>query len=168
MDRAVVLDAPGIDAARTQRSHQFPAGGPRDQELVALRPAPDDLDDVHEIGGIGELVPNLAVRADPAIVPEIAAVDLVRRRLAVPGAAAAQAHRLGENDVGGGIGGIEQPVQRRVEQIIADHDQARMLLRIRPMVGHDVARRHAAGQRIHRRQPAMDLAFKEMGARVAE
>src|SRR5207248_6524326 len=89
MDRAVVLDAPGIDAARTQRSHQFPAGGPRDQELVALRPAPDDLDDVHEIGGIGELVPNLAVRADPAIVPEIAAVDLVRRRLAVLGAAAA-------------------------------------------------------------------------------
>ena len=43
-----------------------------------------------------------------------------------------------------------------------------MLLRLRPVVGHDVARRQAAGHRVDRRQPAMDLALDEMLARIAE
>ena len=43
-----------------------------------------------------------------------------------------------------------------------------MLSRFGPVVGHDVARRQAAGQRVHRREPAMDLAFDEMRAHVAE
>ena len=36
------------------------------------------------------------------------------------------------------------------------------------MVGHHVARRQTAGNRVHRRQPAMDLALEEMFADVAE
>ncbi len=43
-----------------------------------------------------------------------------------------------------------------------------MLLRLGPVVGHDVARRQAARQRVHRRQPTMDLAFHEMAAGIAE
>ena len=43
-----------------------------------------------------------------------------------------------------------------------------MLFRLRPVVGHDVAHRQAARQRVHRRQPAVDLAFHEMIAGVAE
>ena len=89
-------------------------------------------------------------------------------RLALLRARAAQPHHLGEDDVGGGIGGIEQTVQRRIEQIVADHDDPRMLLRLGAMVGHDVAHRQAARQRVHRRQPAVDLAFHEMVAGVAE
>jgi len=38
VDRAVVLDAPGIDAARPQRTHQPAAGGARHQQLVSPRP----------------------------------------------------------------------------------------------------------------------------------
>ena len=87
---------------------------------------------------------------EPAIILEILAVDLVGCRRAAVAARAAQPHHLGDDDVGGGIGGIQQSVQRRVEQIVADHDQAGMLLRIGTVIGHDVARRHAARQRIHR------------------
>ena len=133
-----------------------------------MRPVPDDLDQVGQIGGIGELAPDLAVRTKPAIILEIVAVDLVGERPAVLRAGAAQPHHLGDDDVGGGIGGVEQSVQRRVEQIVADHDEPRMLLRLGPVVGHDVAHRHAARQRIDRRQPAMDLAFHEMIAGIAE
>ena len=43
-----------------------------------------------------------------------------------------------------------------------------MLLRLRPVIGHHVARRQAAGQRVDRRQPAVDLAFHEVRARIAE
>jgi len=82
------------------------------------------------------------IGTEPAIILEIFAIDPVGRGLA---ARAAQPHHLGDNDVGGGVGGIEQSVQRRVEQIVPDHDQAGMLLRIGPVVGHDIARRHAAG-----------------------
>ena len=43
-----------------------------------------------------------------------------------------------------------------------------MLLRLGPVIGHDVARRQAAGNRIHRGEPAIGLALHEMLARVAE
>ena len=61
-----------------------------------------------------------------------------------------------------------KPLRVEFEQIVADHDQPRMLLRLRQVIGHDVARRQAAGQRVHRRQPAMDLALHEVVAGVAE
>ena len=54
MDRAVVLDAPGIDAALAQRAHQFAAGRAGHQQLVALGPVPDDLDHVGQVGRIGK------------------------------------------------------------------------------------------------------------------
>ena len=60
------------------------------------------------------------------------------------------------------------PFSVEFEQIVADHDQSRMLLRFRAMIGHDVARRQSARQRVHRTQPAMDLAFHEMRAGIAE
>ena len=43
-----------------------------------------------------------------------------------------------------------------------------MVLRLRPMIGHHVAHRQSAGNRVHRRQPAMDLTLEEMLADVAE
>src|SRR5439155_17839739 len=96
-DGAVVLDAPGIDAALAQRADQFAAGGTGDQELVALRLAPDDLDQLGQVVGIGEVTPRLVVGAEAAIVLEIVAVDLVRQRLLALGARAAQPHHLGED-----------------------------------------------------------------------
>ena len=148
---------------------QFAAGRSCYQQLVTLaRPVPDDPDQIHQIVRIGELAPDLAIGAQPAIILEIVAIDLVRQRRFGLRAGAAQPHHLGDDDVGGGVGGIEQPVQRRIEQIIADHHDARMLLRLRPVIGHDVAHRQAAWQRVHRRQPAMDPAFHEMRAGVAE
>ena len=164
VDRAIVLDTPRINSAIAQRCHQFSAGRSGHQELVTL-PVPDDLDEVRQIRRIGKPVPGLTIGTEPAIILEIPAIDPVRRTLA---ASAAQLHHLGDNDVGGGVGGIEQSVQRRIEQIVPDHDQAWMLLRIGPVIGHDVARRQAAGQRIHRREPATGLALQEMRARIAE
>ncbi|MFK4531629.1 hypothetical protein ABIF90_009610 [Bradyrhizobium japonicum] len=43
-----------------------------------------------------------------------------------------------------------------------------MLLRLRPVIGHDVAHGQTAGNGVHRRQPAVDLAFHEMRTRIAE
>ena len=60
------------------------------------------------------------------------------------------------------------PFSVEFEQIVADHDDPRMFLRLGPVVGHDVAHRQAARQRVHRRQPAMDLAFLEIVTGVAE
>src|ERR1700728_4268249 len=73
---AVVLDAPGIDPAQTQRADEFAAGRSRDQEPVTLRPVPDDLDQVHQKSGIGEVVPDFTIGSKPAIVLEIVAIDL--------------------------------------------------------------------------------------------
>src|SRR5262249_48824485 len=77
MDRAIVLDAPGIDPALAQRADQLAARRACDQKLVAFRPVPDDLDQLHQIVGIAELLPDIAVWAEAAIVVEIVAVDLV-------------------------------------------------------------------------------------------
>ena len=43
-----------------------------------------------------------------------------------------------------------------------------MFLRLGPVIGQHVARRQAARNGVHRRQPAMDLAFHEVRARIAE
>src|SRR5207244_7673034 len=101
VDRPVVFDAPGIDPAFAERTDQFAAGRARDQQLVALGPVPDDLDQVGQVSGIAEFAPDLAVGTLPAIVSEIAAVDLVGQRLILLRTRAAQSHHLGDDDVGG-------------------------------------------------------------------
>ena len=102
------------------------------------------------------------------VVPEVVVVDLVGGNDAIDAAGTAQLHHLGDDDVGGSVRRIEQAVQRRIEQIVADHDEARMTDGVGPVIGHHITHGHAARDRIDRRQPAMDLALAQMGARIAE
>ena len=114
------------------------------------------------------MIPDFAVRADVAVIVEIGAVDLVGWSVAALAALVAQLNHLRENDVGCGVRRVEQPVERGVEQIIADHDEAGMLVRLGMMIGHHVACRQSAGNAIHRGQPAMRLAFHEMRTCIAK
>jgi hypothetical protein len=52
---------------------------------------------------------------------------------------------FGEDQIGRGIRRVEQAVQRRIEQIVADDHQPGMLLRLGPVIGHHVA--HRQGRR---------------------
>src|SRR6185436_17517864 len=107
VDRLVVFDTPCIDAALAQRAHQFAAGGAGNEQLVAPGPVPDDLDQVRQIGRIGKPAPDFAVGPDAPVILEIVAVDLVGRYPVLLCAGAAQPHQLGQNNIGGGVGGVE-------------------------------------------------------------
>src|SRR5215217_4490690 len=101
VDGAVVLDPPRVNSASPQRSDQFPAGGPGDQELVSAASVPDDLDQVIQISGIGKLTPDLAIGTSTAVVLEIVAIYLVGCGRTPR---SAQPHHLGYDNVSRGIG----------------------------------------------------------------
>ena len=68
--------------------------------------------------------------------------------------------------VGGDSCGAKHAVQCRIEQVVADHDQSRMLDRLRPMCRARVAQGTAARLAAHRARPAMHLALDDPPARL--
>ena len=67
-----------------------------------------------------------------------------------------------------GVGGIEDAVQRRIEQVIADDIQIRMAGDIRVVAGLRLAHRKAGRETAHRVDPAFHLPFEEQLAGSGE